>query len=84
MPLLLGDRVAMCAVRRGTSARNSAQRVVVVGARDRAAAFVAWTALNVAKRGASVTLIDAWGTGTSERAPGARRVLSAGRTTGSA
>ncbi|MGH7694105.1 MAG: hypothetical protein ACRENH_03955, partial [Gemmatimonadaceae bacterium] len=51
VPLLLGDRVAKAAVRKGTSTRTTAQRVVVVGA----GAFGGWTALNLAKRGASVT-----------------------------
>jgi glycine/D-amino acid oxidase-like deaminating enzyme len=66
VPLLLGDRVAKAAGRKGTSARNSAQRVVVVGA----GAFGGWTALNLAKRGASVTLIDAWGAGNQRASSG--------------
>ncbi len=39
--------------------RSGAPRVVVVGA----GAFGGWTALNLAQRDASVTLIDAWGAG---------------------
>ena len=66
VPLLLGGRVAKSVVRKGTSARNSAQRVVVVGA----GAFGGWTALNLAKRGASVTLIDAWGAGNQRASSG--------------
>jgi glycine/D-amino acid oxidase-like deaminating enzyme len=45
---------------------RSAQRVVVIGA----GAFGGWTALNLAKRGANVTLIDAWGAGNQRASSG--------------
>lgn len=61
-PLLLGKSVAKAAGR----GRKSAQRVVVIGA----GAFGGWTALHIAKRGAAVTLIDAWGAGNQRASSG--------------
>ena len=43
-------------------------RVAVIGA----GAFGGWTALELTRRHAAVTLIDAWGRGTRARAPAAR------------
>ena len=59
-PLLLG---------RAPLVRGAAPRVVVVGA----GAFGGWTALWLARRGAQVTLVDAWG-------PGNMRASSGGET----
>ena len=54
--------------------RRAATRVVVVGA----GAFGGWTALDLARRGASVTLIDAWGAGNSRASSGGEtRVIRA-------
>ncbi|MBC7788812.1 MAG: FAD-dependent oxidoreductase [Anaerolineae bacterium] len=54
--------------------RRSASRVVVVGA----GAFGGWTALNLAQRGATVTLIDAWGAGNARASSGGEtRVIRA-------
>ena len=63
-PLLLGKGVAKAAGRRPRG--RSAQRVVVIGA----GAFGGWTALHLAKRGATVTLIDAWGAGNQRASSG--------------
>lgn len=66
-PLVLGGRVAKAAVReRKRRGPRNAQRVVVIGA----GAFGGWTALNLAKRGADVTLIDAWGAGNQRASSG--------------
>ena len=46
--------------------RVRAQRVVVIGA----GAFGGWTALHLARRGAAVTLIDAWGAGHARASSG--------------
>lgn len=59
-PLLMGRAPLM---------RSAAPRVVVVGA----GAFGGWTALWLARRGAQVTLVDAWG-------PGNMRASSGGET----
>lgn len=64
-PLLLGTSIAKAAGRT-TRGRKSAQRVVVIGA----GAFGGWTALHLAKRGAAVTLIDAWGAGNQRASSG--------------
>ncbi|MGQ0640196.1 MAG: FAD-dependent oxidoreductase [Gemmatimonadaceae bacterium] len=57
-----------------TRARLSAQKVIVVGA----GAFGGWTALELARRGASVTLIDAWGAGNVRASSGGEtRVIRA-------
>ncbi len=64
-PLLIGNSVAKAAGR-PTRGRKSAQRVVVIGA----GAFGGWTALHLAKRGAAVTLIDAWGAGNQRASSG--------------
>lgn len=65
VPLVL-TRVAKAAARNGTRVRKGAQRVVVIGA----GAFGGWTALHLAKRGASVTLVDAWGAGNQRASSG--------------
>lgn len=44
-------------------------RVVVVGA----GAFGGWTALHLLRRGARVTLLDAWGPGNARASSGGRR-----------
>lgn len=64
-PLLLGKSVAKAASRTNRG-QKSAQRVVVIGA----GAFGGWTALHLAKRGAFVTLIDAWGAGNQRASSG--------------
>ena len=51
--------VPVIAERMPRAIQSRASRVVVIGA----GAFGGWTALHLAKRGASVTLIDAWGAG---------------------
>jgi len=66
MPLVLGKGIAKAAERKGTRQRRNAQRVVVIGA----GAFGGWTALYLAKRGANVTLIDAWGAGNQRASSG--------------
>ncbi len=60
---------ALAAVDRLAGARQSSARVVVVGA----GAFGGWTALELRRRGARVTLMDAWG-------PGHARASSGGET----
>lgn len=58
--------------RQGT--RGSGLRVVVVGA----GAFGGWTALSLLRRGAKVTLLDAWGPGNSRASSGGEtRVIRA-------
>jgi glycine/D-amino acid oxidase-like deaminating enzyme len=61
--------VATLAAGRGPLLRAAAPRVVVIGA----GAFGGWTALWLARRGAQVTLVDAWG-------PGNMRASSGGET----
>ena len=67
VPLVLGRRIP-AAVAGDTKRvrRASAPRVVVVGA----GAFGGWTALNLAQRGATVTLVDAWGAGNARASSG--------------
>jgi len=48
------------------ASRNRGPRVVVVGA----GAFGGWTALHLLRRGAKVTLLDAWGPGNSRASSG--------------
>lgn len=74
VPLVLGERVAAAKGPRKARPRTHAQRVVVIGA----GAFGGWTALYLAKRGASVTLIDAWGAGNQRASSGGEtRVIRA-------
>lgn len=57
-----------------TSARTQGPRVVVVGA----GAFGGWTALELLRRGARVTLVDAWGPGNARASSGGEtRVIRA-------
>src|SRR5258708_9356557 len=56
------------------SARGAGSRVVVVGA----GAFGGWTALELRRRGARVTLVDAWGPGNARASSGGEtRVIRA-------
>jgi sarcosine oxidase len=75
VPLLVGSRLTASAP--GASKRprgGGAPRVVVVGA----GAFGGWTALHLAQRGASVTLVDAWGAGNARASSGGEtRVIRA-------
>ena len=64
-PLFLAKSGAS-ATGRTSRGRKSAQRVVIIGA----GAFGGWTALYLAKRGATVTLIDAWGAGNQRASSG--------------
>ncbi len=62
------------ALSRGKHAPASGLRVVVIGA----GAFGGWTALNLVRQGASVTLVDAWGPGNARASSGGEtRVIRA-------
>jgi glycine/D-amino acid oxidase-like deaminating enzyme len=61
-----GLLAAALPARRGTGAPSPAASVVVVGA----GAFGGWTALMLRRRGARVTLVDAWGPGNSRASSG--------------
>ena len=73
-PLAAGIRVADAEERSGSRAAAGLE-VVVCGA----GAFGAWTALDLARRGARVTLADGWGPGNSRASSGDEtRVIRAG------
>jgi len=70
----LGAALAAAPVRKGWVAMRSKPHVVVVGA----GAFGGWTALYLLRRGARVTLLDAWGPGNSRASSGGEtRVIRA-------
>jgi sarcosine oxidase len=65
---------AAAALGAGRAAAQSGPRVVVIGA----GAFGGWTALQLVRRGARVTLVDAWGPGHSRASSGGEtRVIRA-------
>src|SRR6201993_4414886 len=57
---------AACILRSPALASSAASSVIVVGA----GAFGGWSALQLAQRGAKVTLLDAWGPGNSRASSG--------------
>ena len=63
---LLAASVAGASARRAGGQDSGKQRVAVIGA----GAFGGWTALNLLRRGAQVTLLDAWGPGHSRASSG--------------